>query len=251
MTNTDLLWICAGAVFLVAGLVCAFVAARSEARLAAIQDTATSTVRDVAAAFRANGAYAQACEIVGTIECDYSLSGPLTGQACIAYSYMQAWEEWGQASMWDRRRSTGGMVRRNGGTEFDDRRVPTFWVRDDTGRILVDPINAELDLKEIDRRYEVTTSSFGGTERRVQHVEHALPLGQVYVLGYLGERQGQPVIQRHPSDRSKKFLLSYRGERELVGADRLRSYGYYFAAGIIGSLGVVLMIWRLLARGRF
>jgi hypothetical protein len=251
MTNIDLIFIGAGAISLLVGIICAFVAARSEDRLAAIEDTPTSSAADVEAICRRNGAYGQACEVAGTIECDYSLSGPLTGEPCAAYSYMQAWEEWGPAQMWERRHSNDGMVRRNGGTDFDDRRVPTFWVRDASGRIMVDPINAELDLQEIDQRYDVTTSSFGGAERRVRHVERALPLGQVYVLGYLAERAGQPVIQRHPSDPAKKFLISYRSEQKLVGTHRLRSYGYYFAAGITGSLGLLLLLWRLLiARGR-
>ena len=79
-----------------------------------------------------------------------------------------------------------------------------------------------------------------------------LPVGQpVYVLGYLGERQGQPVIQRHTSDTSKKFLISYRSEQALTRANRLRAAVFYFVAGISGSAGVLLIAWRLLIlRGR-
>ena len=36
------------------------------------------------------------------------------------------------------------------------------------------------------------------------------------MLGYLAERQGQPIIQRHVSNPSKKFLISYRSEQALT-----------------------------------
>ena len=202
---------------------------------------------DIHAIHRNNGAYGQACEVAGVIECDASLSGPLSGQACVAYSHSLTWEEWGKPGMFDKRSGTGDLVYRTGGVEFDDRQAPTFWVRDASGRVLVDPINAELDLEPIDARYEVVTSGYGEIERRTRREEKGLPLGQpVYVLGYLGERQGQPIIQRHASDRSKKFLISYRNEQALTRVNRLRSAIFYFAAGISGSAGVLLIAWRLL-----
>lgn len=127
--------------------------------------------------------------------------------------------------------------------------MPTFWVRDASGRVLIDPINAELDLRPIDERYEVMTSSFGDSERRTRREEKGLPLGQqVYVLGYMGERQGQPVIQRHLSDPSKKFLISYRDEQALTHTHRTRSALFYFITGISGSAGVLLIVWQLLSQ---
>jgi hypothetical protein len=207
---------------------------------------------DIQAIHRNNGAYGQACEVTGVIECDASLSGPLSGQACAAYSHSVTWEEWGKPGMFDKRAGTSSLVFHTGGTEFDDRRAPTFWVRDASGRVLVDPINAELDLQAIDSSYEVVTSSNGDSERRTRREEQGLLLGQpVYVLGYLGERQGQAVIQRDTSDASKKFLISYRSERALTHANRLRAAVFYFVAGICGSAGVLLIAWRLLLqRGR-
>jgi hypothetical protein len=252
MTTLNIIFFCAGALLLLVAAFCVAAALRGEDRLIAIMDTPTSRALDVHAIHRNNGAYGQACEVTGVIECDASLSGPLSGQACVAYSHSLTWEEWGKPGLFDKRSGTSDLVYRTGGVEFDDRRAPTFWVRDASGRVLVDPMNAELDLQPIDSNYEVVTSSYGDSERRTRREEKALPLGQpVYVLGYLGERQGQPIIQRHVSDSSKKFLISYRSEQALTRANRWRTAVYYFVAGISGSAGILLIAWRLLVlRGR-
>jgi len=252
MTIPNLILLILGAVLLLTATYCVIAALRGEDRLVAILDTPTSSALDIHAIHRNNGAYGQACEVTGVIECDAALSAPLSGQACVAYSHTLTWEEWGKPGLFDKRSGTSDLVYRTGGTEFDDRRAPTFWVRDASGRVLVDPINAELDLQEIDSRYEVVTSGYGDSERRTRREEKGLPLGQpVYVLGYLGERQGQPVIQRHTGDTSKKFLISYRSEQALTRANRLRATVFYFVAGISGSAGMLLIAWRLLIlRGR-
>jgi hypothetical protein len=249
MTTLTIILLCAGTILLIVAAFCVAAALRGEDRLIAIMDTPTSSALDIHAIYRNNGAYGQACEVTGVIECDAPLSGPLSGQACVAYSHSLIWEEWGKPGLFDKRSGTSDLVYRTGSTEFDDRRAPTFWVRDASGRVLVDPINAELDLQPIDSNYEVITSGYGDSERRTRREEKGLPLGQpVYVLGYLGERQGQPIIQRHAADPSKKFLISYRSEQALTRANRLRTAIFYFVAGISGSAGALLIAWRLLHR---
>lgn len=244
MTTFDIVLIAAGLILLAIGVACGVAASRGESRMLAMEDTPASTAREIAA-FHASGVVGRRCEVSGVLECDTTLSGPLSGQACAAYSQTLRWEEWGPAPGYSRR--AGEMVCRNSGIEFDDRRAPAFWVRDATGAVLVDPLNAELDLIPIDQRYEVFTASFGGTERRTWREEKALPIGrEVYVLGYLADLKGQPVLARHPRDASQKFLISYRSEQELVRASRWQSYLYYLAAGTTGALGVVMIIWRVL-----
>jgi hypothetical protein len=252
LTTLNIIFFCAGGLLLIIAASCVTMALRGEKRLLAILDTPTSSAADIQAIYRNNGAHGQACEVAGVIECDDSLSGPLSGQACAAYSHTLTWEEWGRPGPFEKRSATSDLVYRTGGTEFDDRRAPTFWVRDASGRVQVDPLNAQLDLQAIDSRYEVVTSSYGDSERRTRREERGLPLGQqVYVLGYLGERQGQPVVQRHTSDTSKQFLISYRTEQTLTRTHRVRTAVSYFVGGISGSAGLLLIAWQLLAlRGR-
>jgi hypothetical protein len=142
-------------------------------------------------------------------------------------------------------------VLKGSSTEVNDRHVPTFWVRDATGRVLVDPLTAELDLQALDERYEVLTASSGGSERRAWHIEKGLLVGhQVYVLGYISEQSGQPALRRHPRDRDKKFIISYRSEQELSRATNRRANLFYTLAALSGVGGILLVGWQVLQRGR-
>src|SRR5689334_9943743 len=121
MTSINIIILCAGGLLLLAAVLCAAAALRGEKQLLAILDTPTSSALDIQAIYRNNGAYGQACEVAGVIECDASLSGPLSGQACVAYSHSLTWEEWGKPGVFDKRSVTSDLVYRAGGTEFDER----------------------------------------------------------------------------------------------------------------------------------
>jgi E3 Ubiquitin ligase len=241
-----------GAVLLLVALVCALVAWNSEGRLAAIRDAPSSTAQDVLLRYRHDGgAFGQVCEVAGVVECDASIDGPISGRPCAIVSHSVTWEEWGQPTTFGRNTYDTNMVLRGSSTEVNDRHVPTFWVRDATGRVLVDPLMATFDLQPLDERYEVMTASSGGNERRAWHTEKGLPVGQqVYVLGYMGEQNGQPVLRRHPRDRDKKFIISYRSEQELTRATNRRANLFYTLAALAGIGGILLVGWQVLQRGR-
>src|SRR5512138_1675246 len=103
MTTLDIVLFCAGGLLLIVAAFCVTAATRGEDRMLAIQDTPTSSAHDIQAIHRNNGAYGQACEVAGMIECDASLSAPLSGQSCVAYSHTLTWEEWGRPGMFDKR----------------------------------------------------------------------------------------------------------------------------------------------------
>jgi hypothetical protein len=237
-----------GVVLLISAAIFAIIAWNTEGRLALIKATPTTTAQDVYGRYRHDGgAFGQACEVAGVVEADYSFDGPLSGQPCVIYSHTVTWEDWSQQNFG--RRSVDGMARTGGSTEVDDRHVPTFWVRDATGRVRVDPLLAEFDLKDIDERYEVMTAS--ASERRSWRTEKALPVGhQVYVLGYIGEKDGEPILGHHQHDKSKRFIISYRSERDLTHATSLRTNLFYILAGLCGIGGIAALMWQMLQRGR-
>jgi hypothetical protein len=248
----SMLLIITGAVLLLVAIVCAIVGWNSEGRLVAIRGASSTTAQDVLLRYRHDGGgFGQLCEVSGVVECDASLDAPISGQPCAIYSHTVTWEEWGQPMTLGRNTYDADMVLRGSSTEVNDRHVPTFWVRDATGRVLVDPLTAEFDLQPLDERYDVMTASSGGSERRAWHTEKGLLVGhQVYVLGYMGEQGGQPVLRRHPRDRDKKFIISYRSEQELTRATNRSANLFYTLAALAGVGGILLVGWQVLQRGR-
>jgi hypothetical protein len=224
-----------GALALIAVAVTVF-AWRGETSLIAMAETETLSTTEVLERYlRARGGgqtFGEAVEVVGTVECDAPLQAPYSDKLCVAYDYVVNEESEQQI------RGLGGRKGRE--VEFtsvnlDDRRVPRFYVRDGSGRVAVAPAGAQLDLKETVARYE-EYSNLRGNEREIWREERALLLGeQVYVLGYLLDDGGQPVIGRHPLHPERRFLVSYRDERAFAGAMRRRAYGLYLAGGL--SLG--------------
>ncbi len=91
MTTFNMIILCVGGLLLIVAAFCTAAALRGEDRLLAILDTPTSSALDIQAIHRNIGAYGQPCEVTGVIECDASLSGPLSGQACVAYSHSLTW----------------------------------------------------------------------------------------------------------------------------------------------------------------
>lgn len=220
----------------------------SESNLIVINETPTSTVAEVGTAHRAalgGGArLGGPVEVVGTIECDLPLIAPYSETRCVAYEYSVTEEN-------ERRVGggyAGGHYRRGREIEtntFDNhhRRVERFYVRDATGRIAVDPAGAAIDLVETVARYESYTGMLG-SEREIWREEYALPEGyRVFVLGYLTDVGGEPLIARHPVEKSKRFLISHRGEDDLRGRTRLKSYGLYAAGGLsIGGAAILVAL---------
>jgi hypothetical protein len=135
--------------------------------------------------------------------------------------------------------------RRTETVEERDERVEYFWLRDDHGRVLVDPKSAKLDLEETGTHY--TDADEPPQEgRRVEGyrtTEHALTVGQkVYILGCIIDLQDQPAIARHPTDSEQTFLISWRTERDLTQRAESGGRTYQIAAIVSGIAGIVLLV---------
>lgn len=220
----------------------------ADRRLMVMRSAETISAADTGRLHRA-GVRGQRCEVTGTIECDNPMSAPLSGTLCVAYTHQSV------------KRVQGGVYSdlQDGGkynhdyTEIDPSRErrTRFYVRDASGRVLIDPAWASIEMPRTKEQYDSTTS--GADSQRAEtvgawQIEEALSLGQqVYVLGYLGEFAGEPALVCHPSDRSEPFLISHRSERELARTATTRSNAFYLAGGatgVLGVLGVLLAVLR-------
>lgn len=233
MSHLDLILIGGGAALALAALVAAALAWRGESSLIAMHDTPTLSVAEVVERHRwaVHGAqpFGAAVEVVGSVECDSPLQAPYSDRLCVAYDYAVSEES---ERLVGRTALSRGREVETSSLDLHDRRVPRFYVHDATGRLAVDTAGAELDMLETVARYSRYTGE-GGSEREIWREERALLLGQrVYVLGYVADDSGEPVLRRHPSDAGRRFLVSHRDEEALAAAVRRRSYSLYLAGGL-------------------
>lgn len=242
MPILTLIFIVAGLILLIAAVICAILAWRGESSLLMISDTPTSSVREVQL-LHAQGRFGEPVEVIGTIECDTPLRAPYSETLCVAYEYAVNEEQERHTGRYRRRRREIEL----NSFDLSESRVSRCFVRDSSGRIAVDTAGAAIDMLETVARYESYTG-LRGYEHEIWREEHAIPLSQrVYILGYLGSDQGEPVIMRHPLDPGRRFLISHRDEGALQAHTRRRSYLLYLAAGL--SLGVAVLLFGLVLVG--
>jgi hypothetical protein len=236
----------------IAGLIAAIVAWRGEGSMIVISETETSSVAEAIAQHRV-GRLGQAVEVVGTIECDTPLQAPYSEALCVAYSYVvsEDKERLGYGARYGVNHQHSLVSRRGQHTighslDHQGSHVPRFYVRDSTGRIAVDPADAFIDMPETVARYESYTGAELNVERQIWREEHALPMGnRAYVLGYLANDHGEPVLMRHPVDSGRHFIISHRDEQALLAHTRWRTYGLYLFSGVAIGAALIMAAFAL------
>lgn len=193
-------------------------------------------------------ALAQPCEVEGVIECNVPLQGPLSGTACVAYTHAVTRQYEEDVTTTDSQGKTERNTRRGSETISNEDRHTSFWVRDATGLILVNPEGAELDLIETANRFEQEPNPGRNRRRTLGQTltEQSLPVGtKVYILGCAVDQDGQPVIARNPRN-TTQFLISRKTERELSKSAETWSRNLSYAAMGSGALGLVLLVFGLI-----
>jgi E3 ubiquitin ligase len=244
-----------GILLLIVAIICFFWARSQAGQLQAMNaaDTYTAQVLSdlhgrVSASLGAD-ALAQPCEVEGVIECDAPLTAPLSGTACVAFTRVVTREyEEDVTSTNSQGKTETRPERRSETLENEERRV-NFWVRDATGRTLLNPEGANLDLVETANRFDPASSTSSGRTRTVgqRFVETALTVGtRVYVLGCAVDYQGHPAIARSPRDSHARFMISRKSERELAQSAASWSRGLYYTAAGSGTVGLALLLVGLM-----
>jgi hypothetical protein len=240
-----------GVILLLVAIGC-FFAARSQAgRLQAINATDTFTAQMLSdlhsrvVSSIGGEALAQPCEVAGTIEADTPLTAPLSGSACVAYTYQVTREYEEDVTNTDEHGKTTTETQQRSETASSDERRTRFYVRDATGRVLIDPADAELDLADSGTRFDPAQQTTLTRTRTLghRHREQSLAVGTpVFILGCVVDGQGQPMIARSPKDSKQKFFISRRSERELAGAAASAARYWYYGASGAAALGLVLLV---------
>jgi hypothetical protein len=243
-----------GILLLIVAVVCYFIARSQAGKLRAMNAADTYTAQMLSDLHgRVTGslgaeALAQLCEVEGVIESDTPLVAPLSKTACVAYTYEVTREYEEDVTSTDSEGKTSTQTQRSSeALESEDRRS-NFWVRDATGRTLVVPESADVDLLETANHFEAAPMP-GFSRRRDlgrRSVERALAVGtQVYILGCAVDHQGQPAIGRSPKDSKARFMVSRRSERELTQSAASWSRNLYYVAAGSGVIGLLLVVLGL------
>jgi hypothetical protein len=195
-------------------------------------------------------------EISGTVMCASPLTAELSGQPCVYYRSVTE-------RVYEAHTSKGSSSRRSEVVAQNEQRVP-FELDDGSGRVAVNPFDAEIDARKLVDRFEphagsLATVTLGGVSIQFdtggsrtlgyRKVEHAVLVGQpAYVLGVL---QDDGSIGRPPEgSRLRRFLISSRSEEELARSLRHRSYLLLAGAAtgllVAGMLLVVLLASSIL-----
>jgi hypothetical protein len=240
-----------GIILLVVAAGCVFAARGQAGRLRAFNAADTFTAQMLLELYNrvvpalGGEALAQPCEVTGTIEADAPLTGPLSGSACVAYTYTVTREYEEDVTTTDEHGKTTTKTEQRSETASSDERRTRFFVRDATGRILIDPADAELDLADSGTRFDPAQRTTLTRTRTLghRHQEQSLAVGtSVYILGCVVDGQGQPMIARSPKDGKQKFIISRRSERELAASAASAARYWYYGAGGAGALGLVLLL---------
>lgn len=125
-----------------------------------------------------------------------------------------------------------------------NRQFTKFWLKDDTGSILVNPDGAAMETVEImdEFREERSEETLG-----YRYKESVLPVGQdVLVLGAVSDVTGQVVIGQ-PTQADHQYVISLKDEEQLAIATSRSAKNMAIAMFVMLGLGIVLLIWGLVS----
>lgn len=214
-----------------------------------------------------SGSLSYFTEVKGVIACAEPLVSELSKTRCVYYSMNieREYEETYFEENPDGKREE--RTRRGAETVAQNQRSIPFYIEDGTGRIKVKPGGAEFIAERIHsgfEPYEAENSGFisiGGirielgknhsTERRTigyRFSEDALEIGrEVYVIGEATD-QGGELCMVTPKDKDKKFIISSKGEEELLKDSKTAMTWSIIGSVICGILGIAIIIISLLGK---
>ncbi|HIH24582.1 TPA: hypothetical protein HA251_06115 [Candidatus Woesearchaeota archaeon] len=240
---SDIVWAVVG---FFAGLYFFFRAFGARKKLQLIESIPTSKIRSIA--------MGQA-EIVGEVLIGKkSLIAPFSGTKCAYYRCtIEEYRRQGKHSRWVEIKSA---VSEN-----------PFYLEDDTGKVLVDPKGAEIDVpqtfefnsswgKDPDKRIVAYLNDNGmdfegflGANKTMRYREHLLiDKQQVYVMGYAGKNPhvkssaiNADTIMIQNGDGDNVYMISTKSEKELLAWLRYMVFGGWIGGGALAIICLFLI----------
>ncbi|MCL4370953.1 MAG: E3 ubiquitin ligase family protein [Chloroflexi bacterium] len=215
------------------------------------------------------GSFSRIAQVNGVVKCDSPLTSEVARQPCVYYE-MSVVREYEEVRLKVRRRNrlkVRGARRSSERVATNSQRVP-FCLEDATGRILVNPDHAEMDLVKTVERFEPSPNGglddllprgFGlDVEKHARGVvsgsrtlgyrftERLLPVDQrVHVVGEARDASGQLAMER-PREKGKKLIVSLKSQEELIASAESALRWLLVGAAASGISGAGLVVAGLL-----
>lgn len=183
-----------------------------------------------------------------------TLVAPFSGKECAYYRCtIEEYRRQGKSSRWV-------IVHAKSSTQ-------PFYLEDDTGKVLVDPEGAELDvpkslefssswgkdpdhrivayLKGIDLEFE----GVFGANKSMRYTEYLLVDGQpIYVMGYAGKNpdvkssvKNEETIMVQKSGADATFMITTKSEKELLQVLRWKAIGGWLGGGALATVCLAII----------
>jgi hypothetical protein len=220
-----------------------------------IEDTPTSKIRSIA--MGPVEIYGQVVPVKGKI-----LRSPFSNTECVFYRYaIQEYKKSGKSSRWVT------VKKGQNGTHF--------YLRDDTGHVLVDPRGAEIDIpldygfysgigqdppqeiKDFLKAHNLSFEGFLGINKKMRYLEYLItPRDKLYIMGTAGdnpfvrETWAKTGIEDIMIQKGKDgiYYISDKSEKKVLSSLRISSILGIYGGGIliIVCLFIILLYLKLI-----
>jgi hypothetical protein len=267
-------FIIGGAIIAIVGLVLWIIKGKRAGKLGVLEDTETSTVKEVQENFASMsdsfgpGNFSLFTELKGVAVASSPLEAELSKKPCVYYkaTVTREYEELQKSTDSDGNVKKN-WVRKSEEVSNHENTATGFAIKDDTGEVLVDHTGAEKHTVKTFSEFEkVDENNSGGTKisiggfslstgggnsatRRTigyKSEEVSIPINsQLYVLGDANDRSGKLTVSKS-KDKKIPFIVSTKSEDELTA--KLGSAVNGFKYGAFGCFGVggALLIWGVI-----
>ena len=267
-------YIIVGLVLAIVGGVLWFIMGKKAVKLGMLEDTETSTVKEVYENFTSMsdsfgaGNFSLYTELKGTAFANTPLQSEMSKKECVYYkaTIKREYEEL-QKSRDSEGKVTKKWVRKSEEVSCNENTATGFALKDCSGEILIDmngsemytiksfsnfeqvPDNNDSSTKISIGGFSLTTKSNSATIRTIGYKseEVSIPLNhQLYVLGDANDRSGKLMVSK-PKDKKTPFIVSTKSEDELTAKLGSSVNGLKYGAFACFAIGGGLAIWGVIA----
>jgi hypothetical protein len=258
-----------GVLLLIAGVVLFFVERFHRGRATSLKAARSVTVAELQSLSTAiaseigGGNWRDYIKLTGMIRCERPLISELKQEPCVHYQMSVTREYEETVTKQDSQGKTYKDTERGSESVSSNKRSVPFFLEDSTGRIEVNPDEANIDTVKIldDFRpeqeaggmisyggFSLVLSNSGGNRRTLgyRYREAILPVGQrAVVVGMMSDHSGSLIIQK-PTHSERQFIISLKDEENLTKSAESNAKASFYSMVACFGLGALLLVIALL-----